>query len=322
MESAIVCDMMEIQLPVKKIYLGTLLLCLLISSTGIAEDGRLVGTEKLGDTRMLAMGGALRASNSNTSAVYLNPAAMGMARVYHLNVKYQYTGLDKLHNGGIVLMDSITHPIFSGGISLDYQRAARKWTDFESWDGRLATALNIRDTVFLGLTARYLRAAQNVKDDSYGPKLMLQSAFPRNDQVQANGFTLDLGTVVRAGDIVSLGVVAYNITNTGTIYAPFQLAGGISAMIKNMWLIESDVIADFGSYSKTGMELQLGTELILKEQFSLRGGFDREFHFKVNSYSFGFGYTARRFAVDLGFKQDIEYLKRVRIGLGFRIFIG
>ncbi|MBN2716745.1 MAG: hypothetical protein JXX14_12905 [Deltaproteobacteria bacterium] len=306
----------------KVLQFGVLLLGLCASTVCAAQNGRLVGTEKLGDTRMLAMGGALRASNSNTSAVYLNPAAMGMSHVYHLNVKYQYTGLDNLHNGGIALVDSITHQVLSAGLSLDYLRSNKEATDFESWDGRLAGGLNIREVFFLGITGRYLRASQNVSGSARGPEGMALSAFPRNDTVQANGFTMDLGMAARAGDIVSLGLVAYNITNTGTLYAPFQLAGGISALIKNMWLLETDLVADFGSYSNTAMELQLGTELILKEQFSIRGGFDREFHFKVNSYSLGFGYSTTRFAIDLGYRQDIEYLERFRIALGFRIFIG
>jgi hypothetical protein len=93
-------------------------------------------------------------------------------------------------------------------------------------------------------------------------------------------------------------------------------------LLKNMWLIETDIVADFGSYNDTGMELQMGTELILREQFSLRGGFNREFHFGVNSYSLGFGYTAAKFAFDLGFRQDIEYTQRFRLALGFRFFIG
>jgi hypothetical protein len=304
----------------KTISLLLLLIGMILPISGLAQNGRLVGTEKVGDARMLAMGGALRASSSNTSAVYLNPAAMGMAHVYHLNMKYQYTGLDELHNGGIVLMDSITHPIFSAGLSLDYFKSARNHSDFESWDGRIATSLNLREVFFFGVTARYLRVAHDVESGSVGPNGL--PAFPSNDGMQANGFTLDVGIAAKAGSIVSLGVVASNITDTGTIYAPFQLAGGISVLLKNMWLIESDLVADFGSYSETGLEWQLGTELILREQFSLRGGFNREFHFGVNGYSLGFGYTAAKFAFDVGFRQDIEYTERFRLALGFRFFIG
>ena len=311
---------MNVEKSFKKLITVNIFICsILVSATCLSQNGRLVGTEKLGDARMLAMGGALRASSSNTSAVYLNPAAMGMAKVYHLNVKYQYTGLDQLHNGGIVLMDSVTHRIFSGGVSLDYLRSSKDETDFKSWDGRLAGSLNIQDVFFIGITGRYLKTSHDVESSSRGPNVL--PAFPRNDTVQASGVTMDAGLAAKAGDMVTLGLVAYNITDTGTVYAPFQLGGGVGLQIKNIWLIEVDAIADFSSYNDLAMEVQLGTEIILKRQFSLRGGYGREFHFKVNSYSLGFGYTASRFAIDLGFRQDIEYLKRFRIGLGFRIFI-
>ncbi|MBN2343628.1 MAG: hypothetical protein JXX29_19355 [Deltaproteobacteria bacterium] len=292
----------------------------LLSMSASAQDGRLPGTERLGDARMLAMAGALRASSSNTSAVYLNPAAMSMAKVYHINLKYQYTGLDALHNGGVVLMDSVTSQTFAGGVSFDYVRSAKEYTDFESIDGKLAVSATIRDIFFFGTTVRYLRTAYDVESSSLGPNYT--PALPRNDTVQAKGFTFDAGMALKAGDIISIGVVGYNLSNTGSVYAPLQLGGGVSALIKNMWLIEVDAVTDFTSYDETSLELQLGTEFILKQQFSFRGGFGHDFHFDVNSYGLGFGFTGKRLAVDLGFKQDIEFPKRVRIALGFRIFIG
>ncbi|MBN2530939.1 MAG: hypothetical protein JXR76_31420 [Deltaproteobacteria bacterium] len=308
----------------KIIFFAVLAMTLTMPMVSMAQsslDGRLVGTEKQGDARMLAMGGALRASNSNTSAVYLNPAAMGMAHVYHLNVKYQYTGLDKLHNGGLAIVDSITHHILSAGVSLDYLRAAREDSDFKSLDIRLAGAVNIREVFFVGVTGRFLRVAHDVESGSVGPNRL--PALPKNgDAMQASGLTLDVGLAAKLGDIVSIGLTASNISDTGSLYAPIELGGGIAALIKNIWLLELDLIADFTSYEKTEMALQLGTEFILKQQFSFRGGFDREFHFDVSSYSLGFGYATTRFAVDLGFKQDIEYIERFRIALGFRFFIG
>lgn len=292
----------------------------LVPITGWAQDGRLPGTEKLGDARVLAMGGALRASNSNTAAVYLNPAAMSMAKVYHLNLKYQYTGLDKLHNVGIALVDSVTSQTFAGGVSLDYLRSAKDNTDFQSWDGRVAASATVREIFFFGLSARYVHAAHDVKDDSFGPNG--EPALPRNDTVQAKGITMDLGMALRAGDVISLGVVGYNLSRTGTLYAPLQLGTGISALVKNKWLIETDLVTDFTSYNSVALDFQAGTEVIIKGQFSLRGGYGHEFHFGVNSYSAGIGYTAKRFAIDFGYKQDIEFLERIRIALGIRIFIG
>lgn len=292
------------------------MLCPLLA---MAQSEKLPGTDQVGDARMLAMGGALRASSSNTSAVYVNPAAMSMANVFHMNLKYQFTGLEKIHNAGVAFVDGWNSPYLAGGLALDYQHDSKEWTDFESWNLRLATSFSIRKIAFLGVTAHYIRSSLDVEEDSYGPNLV--PAIPLAESYQVRGFTWDVGAIVRAGDILSVGIVGYNITNPDSVYAPFKLAGGVSSLIKNMLLIEADLVADFSSHDETALELQVGTELILQQKFSLRAGYDHDFHSQINRISAGAGYSAPRFAIDLGYAQDIEFSQRVRIALGLRIFI-
>src|SRR6185436_18247032 len=59
-------------------------------------------------TRSAAMGGALRALGSGTSAVLLNPADMAATRVYHANATIQFTPETGRQMYGSTVIDSIT----------------------------------------------------------------------------------------------------------------------------------------------------------------------------------------------------------------------
>ena len=280
----------------------------------------LPGTEPPVDTRSLAMADAQRAFSANTAGVYLNPAIMSMAAVYHVNVKYQFTGKDNLHNAGVVFLDSITSSRIAAGASLDYRRDSRANSYFESWDARLALSTGIANKFFIGLTGRYLRAAHDITSGTFGPNR--RPALERSSNIQANGFTFDAGIAARLGKYVIFGLAGYNLTKTDTVFAPICLGGGFSFLIKRIWLVETDALADFTSYEGVGARLAFGTELLIKEVFAIRAGYSHEFFMHINQVSAGLGYTWKRAALDLGYRQDIEFPGRFRLALGLRIFVG
>jgi hypothetical protein len=242
-----------------------------------------------------------------------------MARVGIAGLKYQFTGRDNLNNIGIAFLDSVTSARFAAGFSLDYVHDSKDGAYFESWDARLSVSTGFANTVFIGMTGRYLRAANDTGSGYEGPNGT--PALPSSGSIQANGFTFDSGMVIKLAKILGLGVTGYNLTNTGSVYAPLKLGMGASVSIMDMLLIESDLLLDFTSYDKTGQELDLGTEFFLVNQFSLRLGYIHDFHFSINRITAGMGYTGRKFSVDLGYKQDIEYSGRFRLMIGFQFFI-
>ena len=139
--------------------------------------------------------------------------------------------------------------------------------------------------------------------------------------IQASGFTFDAGLVLRLGNKINLGVTGYNLTNTKTIYAPIILGTGLSLSSKGMLFIETDIDIDFTSYNSVAYIWKIGTELLLKQLYAFRFGYAHDFYNKIDRISCGLGFVFTRFAIDLGYKQDIQYKNRFRLALGLKIFI-
>src|SRR5262245_51962276 len=68
-------------------------------------------------TRSAAMGGALRALGSGTTAVLLNPSAMAATRVYHVNATVQFTPETGRQMYGTTVADSVTSKL-AGSIAV------------------------------------------------------------------------------------------------------------------------------------------------------------------------------------------------------------
>jgi hypothetical protein len=300
----------------------------LVVATGLAlataarAEEPLFGTSALLDPRALGLAGALRASPSSVSGLYLNPAVIAMAPVYHINLMYQYAREQdaNLHTAGGAIVDSITSTVIGAGLSLNYLRTNAEVTDHESWDARLALAGNIKDTFFIGMTGRYIRVEHDLESGNRGPNG--PPALPSSGSQQLDTLTFDAGAGLRLGGVVSLGVAGYNLSNPGSAYAPLSLGSGIGVSLFEMLLIEADVLVDFTSHAEVGTEIQACTELFLAGRVPLRVGYIYDVYFNINTIAAGVGYVDPSFGIDLGFQKDIVDGGRFAIALGLRIFIG
>jgi hypothetical protein len=280
----------------------------------------LIGTLKTMDPRPIGLGGALRASPASTSGIYLNPATIAMARLYHVNLMYQYTGEDDMHMGGAAAVDSVTSSIIAAGISLNYLRTDLRRTDHESWDARLALAGNIADVFFLGMTGRYIRVEHDLESGNRGPNGV--PALPSSGSQQIDGFTFDAGAAVAIGGIVSVGVTGYNLSDTGSVYAPIQLGSGAALTLFDMLLLELDLVVDFTSYDDINEEIHGGAELFVANMLPIRVGYIYDVHFDIHTVAAGLGYVDPSFGVDFGFQREARKDGRWILAFGLRIFIG
>src|SRR5258708_21002310 len=113
--------------------------------------------------RAVGMGGALNALGVSTTAVYLNPANMPLARVYHLEALAAFSPEAKRQTYGLAIVDSVLNTSHvSGGLAgawsqIDPDGNHRTWTDL-----RGAVALPLGDHLSLGATVRWLRVDQYV----------------------------------------------------------------------------------------------------------------------------------------------------------------
>jgi hypothetical protein len=303
------------------ISLCAALLSLSVARAAHAEKPQF-GTSTLLDPRALALAGALRATPSSTSALYLNPATISMAPVYHINLMYQYAREQdaNLHMAGGAIVDSITSSVIGAGLSLNYLRADETHTDHESWDARLALSGNIKDIFFIGMTGRYLRVEHDLESGDEGPNG--HPALPSSGSQQMDGLTFDAGAGLRLGGIVSIGVAGYNLSKPESIYAPLSLGTGVGVTALEMLTIEADALFDFTSHDETATDISAGIELMLGNRVPLRVGYGYDVYFDINTIAAGVGYVDPSFAVDLGFQKEITDGGRLVFALGLRIFIG
>ena len=270
------------------------------------------------DPRPLSLGQTLRAAPSGTAGVYLNPAVLAMVPLYHIELMYQYTGREEMHTGGLAVVDSVTS-VVAAGLSFNYSAIDQPRTRHVAYDGRLALAGSLGDVLFLGATGRYLHLEQNKSSKQWGPAG--KPALPASGSQQVDGFTFDVGAALRAGSIVTIGVVGYNLTHTGSVFAPLQLGSGVSVSLAQILFMEFDAVIDFTSHDKVSADLNFGTEVFLGNRFAIRGGYMYDIYYNLNSITAGLGYVGDRFAVDGGYMQEIEDDGRFVVCFAFKYFI-
>jgi hypothetical protein len=293
------------------------LACLLLGASSQAAEP-LTGTMKTMNPRALGLSGAMVASPASTSAIYFNPATIVMTPLYHIEGMYQYAVREKMHMGGVAIVDSVT-TVVGAGLSFNYSGIDQTRTEYKSYDVRLALSGAIGKIFFLGATGRYLRLEQNLNANKWGP--VGTPALPASGSQQVDGFTFDAGAALKLGEILSLGIAGCNLTNTESVFAPIELIGGISLSPLEMLLLELDVESDFTSHDDPAVVIRFGGELFLAGSVAIRGGYSHDFFFNINGISAGLGYVHSRFALDAGFTQEIRENGRIAFALGIKFFV-
>lgn len=255
--------------------------------------------------RAAALASATRAFGTGTSGLYLNPAAIALSRIYHLEALAQIAPEAKRQTYGISAVDSITSRLAGGlgghyGIQ-DSDGLKRKWTDV-----RMALAYPFSDKLHAGIGGRYL----NLRQDGLGPLGYSLASGGLNDEAVVSSFTFDAGVVVRPASQLAIGIVGTNLTNPGTSFQPTTLGGGIG-FGSDDFTIEGDVVADFTTWmstkgeSRTTFRAMLGGEYLAGDHFPLRLGYRYDEGQRSHSISGGIGYVDPQFAIEAAVRRTI-----------------
>ena len=141
--------------------------------------------------RSVGMGGALSALGVSTPALYLNPANMALARVYHFEALAAGSPEAQRQTYGLAIVDSVLNSArLSGGIGgtwseFDPSGLHRQWTDV-----RAAAAMPLGDYLAFGVTGRWLQVDQSVAAGPFGPSLA-SDGTPNGSLL--NTLTFDVG---------------------------------------------------------------------------------------------------------------------------------
>jgi hypothetical protein len=251
--------------------------------------------------RAVGMGGALNALGVSTTALYLNPANMALARVYHLEAFGAYSPEAQRQTYGLAIVDSVINAQrLSGGVGatwneLDPSGLHRVWTDV-----RAALAMPLGDHLALGATGRWLHVDQAVGVGPFGPS-NASDGTPNGPVF--NALTFDLGLAAALGDF-RLGVSGHNLTNPRTSLAPTTAGAGIGYATP-VFALEADGLLDFTTFGSTQGRVMAGGELFIADRYAIRAGWRYDTGTQIHAASLGIGYVDPRWSIELGVRHDL-----------------
>lgn len=141
--------------------------------------------------RSMAMGGGMIAAATSTTALYANPAAMALARLYHIDASGLYDPVASRWSAGGAIVDSSR--TVAAGVAYHYNSFADSTNGRRTHDARMSVAMQLTEGVALGVTARYMDIT-GTSTGNLGPG----QAF--------SGFTMDAGLALKPWRWVSLGL--------------------------------------------------------------------------------------------------------------------
>jgi hypothetical protein len=262
--------------------------------------------------RGLAMGGALRAAAMSTPSLYLNPGGLALGRLYHLEAAYQYDGAVQGHLANAAVVDS-TNKV-AGGLGATYAVSDPDHADRTFYDLRLGLAIPIAQGFSLGGTLKYLHL-----DQAGTPALGASAAA--DDDLLLDDFTFDAGAVLKLGQILSLGVAGYNLTNLGTIEAPLEVGFGAAVSLGDVAVIDADAVLDLSTYDDVVARYHLGGEYFAANRYPVRLGYSIDPRDDEQFLSGGVGYVDQRFSAELGLRQQIVGGSDTTVAVGVKFFV-
>jgi hypothetical protein len=265
----------------------------------------------LGDVesaRAVGMAGALNALGVSTTALYLNPANLPMARVYHLEAIGALSPEAGRQSLGLAIADSVLNANHvSGGFSgvwsrIDPDGMHRTWTDV-----RGSIAMPLGDFVAVGATARWLHVSQSTGVGPFAPAGRTNftdlASGGTSDSPIFSSLTFDVGATAALGDSVRIGISGHNLTNPGTALAPTTGSAGIG-FTSQMFSLEADGMLDFTTWGSTKGRVMAGGELFLADRYAVRAGWRYDAGAKMSSGSLGLGYIDPSWSIEVAARRD------------------
>jgi opacity protein-like surface antigen len=273
------------------------------------------------------MAGALRAMGGDVNAIFLNPGAMGVSRVYHIQALGQFTpeAGRQLYGGAVV--DSTRR--LSGGLAVVGGFQDPDGIDRSHVDVRAALAFALSNRFHLGLAGRYLSLDQ----EGLGPLghsrasggLYDEEDQPDGRDALVNTLTFDAGAVIRATDELHIGLVGQSLSYPNNGLLPTVAGGGIGYG-NGDFSIEVDALADFNSWTEPSPRVMAGGELLIADAFPIRAGY--RFDLMAGSgltsshqASGGLGYVDPRFSVEASVRRTLvgPSATMIMVGVAFHL---
>jgi len=252
--------------------------------------------------RAAGTAGAVRTFSNSLTALFMNPANLAAARVYHIGAFASIWPEASRQSYGVGAVDSIVSSArVAGGVGAtwnfqDVDGVARKWTDL-----RFGLAYPISDQFFMGVGGRYMW----LSEDGVGPlgTSLASSGLP--DKKIVRGVAFDAGITLKASKNLSMSLVGTNLNNPDHGYQPTAVAGGVGLAFGD-FSGEADLVADFTSWNETTLRPMAGLEGLFIDHIAARAGYKYDDGAKNHTLAFGAGYVDKAFDVDVSMHRSVS----------------
>jgi len=248
----------------------------------------------------MAMGSAMTALGTSTTALYDNPANLPFARVYHFEAFAELVPEASRQTYGGAVADSVTNRI-AGGLAGAYSMMDPNGIDRRWLDVRLTLAYPLTEWLSVGIAGRYINATQGISHGPFGASLV-SDGTPTT--AIYSGLTGDAGVTVQPFTGFRIGVVGKNLTVPNNGIVPTTVAGGIG-WSNEVFAIEGDGLVDFQTWGTPRPRFGGGAELFLLNHVPLRAGYRADLGQRVQSITFGAGYIDKKLGVEASMRRDV-----------------
>lgn len=258
--------------------------------------------DEIETARVAGTAGAVRTFSNSLTALFVNPANLAAARVYHLGAFAQIWPEASRQSYGVGAVDSIVSSArVAGGVGAtwnfqDLDGVKRKWTDL-----RFGLAYPISDQFFMGVGGRYMW----LSEDGVGPLGTSLASSGLADKKIVRGIAFDAGITLKASKNLSMSLVGTNLNNPDHGYQPTAVAGGVGLAFGD-FSGEADLVADFTSWNQTTLRPMAGIEGLFVDHVAARVGYKYDDGAKNHTLAIGAGYVDKAFDVDASFHRSVS----------------
>lgn len=261
--------------------------------------------------RELAMGDAQRGDARGGLSINLNPAGLALSREVAFEGSYGYRFTDSASTAVASACDSTV--VIPGCFYYRYMSATPD-------EGGVAGARRAHEGGITGarMLSPNVLIGSNVKYYDYNTDLA-------GDE-EASGFVFDLGTTVRAVDILTVAFAGHHLFGKRSSQYPRALSAGIavrplpilSIFLDGLWRLDHPDGEATGRYGG-GVELFLGSK-DLQSGYALRGGAAHDVQNDGTYVSGGAGFAGTKVAVDVGLRYQVGGGDETVIQASLRVF--
>jgi hypothetical protein len=263
----------------------TLFLCPLLT-TAVAS-AQPVGFEEALEAREVAMGGAYRALGTTAVGVDGNPAAIGLAKTFQVDVGGAYDFGNKTWYVAGYVRDSQTSAL-AAGYSIHYLSqqvtSSTGVTDnITGFQQVFAFALPVADIASIGVSTHWL----------------VESAL------NINAASLDVGAAFKIAKLATIGFAGHNLIDTNhplQLGRYFDLSGGLTLGPVQLAI---DIRSNFGP-NQFHPKYSFGTEIFLGSTFIFRAGLEWYTLTQSTFLTAGIGFVVDKGGFDFGYRQSLN----------------